>query len=363
MATKARFVLERLHLLRHIPYSRVFSIDDGSFGIDITQTEDYRGADVVHLHWINQAMMSLRDLERLFDDCARTGKRVVWTMHDVWPATGVCHLPGDCNHWLDGGCHDCPKLRYPKTDDLSARAWSKKARIYRGNCHIGFVGCSHYLCDTVSKASLMQDQRVTAIPNPIDTQFFSPGPSCRSKLGLPASKRLILFAAYNVDDANKNFALMADAVAHLLAGHPEMKDEIAIVPVGKHATRWRERFACDVFPFEYVADTETMRDIYRSCDMLVVTSKMENLPNTIAEGMACGLPVVATRVGGIPEMVKHGENGYLASPDSPADFADGLCQLLRHDQPCKLSAAARRHAVDEYSEESVAIRYEQLYND
>lgn len=367
LAGKIRFVWERLMLLPHIPYARVFSIDDGRCGTDITRSEDFRWADVVHLHWINQAMLSIDGIGRLLRRCKEEGKQVVWTMHDIWPATGVCHLPADCTRWQTG-CGNCPLLRRGHAKDLSARTFRRKEKAYAQG-EIRFVACSHYLAKTAMKSPLLEHHRVESIANPLDTEFFSPGPSSRSRLGLPQGKRLILFVAYNVNDENKGFRFVAKAVGRLLMREPSLKDKIAVVPVGKNATQWIDKFACEVCPFEYVADRETMRDIYRASDLLVISSKMENLPNTIVEAKACGLPVVATRVGGIPEMIRHTVDGYLAEPYSVADegaatkdsLAEGLRFVVTHPDYASLCAAAREDAVATYSEAAVVRRFEELY--
>lgn len=377
-ASRVRFVWERLLLLPHIPYARVFSIDDGRCGTDLTTTEDFRWADVVHLHWVNQAMLSIDGIGRLLRRCREEGKRVVWTMHDIWPATGICHLPGDCTRWLEG-CGNCPLLRSPKSNDLSARTFCKKAKAYaEGSIH--FVACSQYLAKTAMKSPLLQQHTVANIANPLDTDFFSPAAdadsassesrkSIRAALQLPQNKRLVLFVAYNVNDENKGFRFVAKAVGRLLLSHPTMKDRIAVVPVGKNATQWIDKFACEVCPFEYVGDRETMRSLYRASDVLVISSKMENLPNTIVEAKACGLPVVAPSVGGIPEMIRHKVDGFLAEPYSLRDegqalvasLAEGLHYILKHPDYSALSVAARADAVATYSEAAVVRRYEQLY--
>lgn len=367
LMNKVRFVWERLMLLPDIPYSRVFSIDDGRCGIDITATPEYKWADVVHLHWINQAMLSVEGIGRLLRRCKQDGKRVVWTMHDIWPATGVCHLPGECTNWQHG-CGKCPQLRNAALDDISARTFRRKNAAYAEG-EISFVACSRYLAETAMKSPLLKHHSVTNIANPLDTEFFSPGESERQRLGLPQSKRLILFVAYNVNDENKGFRFVQKAVARLLMRDAQLKDKIAIVPVGKNATQWIDKFACEVCPKEYVSDRVTMRDLYRASDVLVISSQMENLPNTIVEAKACGVPVVAPRVGGIPQMIRHEIDGYLAAPYSTLDqgtamkdsLAEGLHYVLTHPDYSSLSEAAREDAVSTYSEAAVVKRYEDLY--
>lgn len=353
---RLRFVWERLCLLLHIPYARVFSIDDGRCGTDLTKTADFAWADAVHLHWVNQAMLGIDDIARLLQRCKETGKKVVWTMHDIWPATGVCHLPGDCLRWQQG-CGDCPLLRCGGKHDISAKTYERKRKAYSEG-ELTFVTVSRYLCETAKRSSLLSNHPVVAIPNPLDSGFFCPGPSQRAELQLPTDKKLLLFVAYNINDSNKNLELVRRAIATM---DEARRDSIAIVAVGKNATQWKARFTCEVFPFEYVSDRETMRSIYRSCDCLVIPSKMDNLPNTVAEAKACGLPAVGSHVGGIPEMIRHREDGYLFTSEDVTTLCEGLDFVLDHPDSAALSRAAREDAVRQYSEENVARRYEELY--
>lgn len=376
---RLRFVWERLELfyLNGFDYKHVFAIDHGGCGTDITSLPEFEWADVIHLHWINQAMMGLKDLERLLTRCKETGKRVAWTMHDLWPASSICHLTGDCTKWMTG-CGDCPQLRKNALTtilpccgrgkkDLSARIFRKKAQIYAID-KIRFVACSQYLSESAQKAPLLKGHTVTSIANPLDTEFFSPVETIeqrnelRRQLELPLKKRLILFVAFNINDNNKGFRFVEAAVSRLIQRNPDLRQKIAVVPVGKNASQYIDRFTCEVCPFEYVGEIEKMRNIYRASDLLVISSMMENLPNTIVEAKACGLPVVATEVGGIPQMIRHKIDGYLAHPQDSDDIAEGLQFVINHPEPSTLSAAARADAVDTYSEASVAKRYLELYN-
>lgn len=367
VVNRLRFVGERLALLLHngLKRSTVFALDDGRCGTDVAATADYAWADAVHLHWVNQAMLGLGDIRRLVDACRRDGKPLVWTLHDIWPATGLCHVPAACTRWQQG-CGHCPMLVPRGPRDLSARTYRRKARAY-GQEVIDFVTCSHHLAGQVRRSPLLADQRLHVIANPLDTDFLCPGDKsvARRALGLPLDGPLALFVAYNVNDENKGFRRVVSA-ASALTSLP-----LTLVAVGKNATAWKNRAAVPVWPIEYVSDRETMRNLYRACDVLVVASQTENLPNTIAEAMACGTPVVATAVGGIPEMVTPGVNGALATPppaDPAADataciasLADGLRTVLSHPDPTALRRAARAAALAAYAADNVARLYEALY--
>ena len=84
---------------------RLFEVDAANFGIDITGMKDFEEADIIHLHWINQGFLSLKGIAKIL----RSGKPVVWTLHDMWAFTGICHYNGDCDRYKDC-CGKCPVL-------------------------------------------------------------------------------------------------------------------------------------------------------------------------------------------------------------------------------------------------------------
>ena len=104
-----------------------------------------------------------------------------------------------------------------------------------------------------------------------------------------------------------------------------------------------------------------MVELYNAADIYVTPSLQDNLPNTIVEAMACGIPCVGFNVGGIPEMIDHKKNGYVAEFKNAADFAQGIEWTLNNDYPA-LSAAAHQKAVDTYSETTVANKFKEIYD-
>ena len=160
-----RFLWERIVVWAANRFRKhhLFAVDIANAGVDITSTPEFKQADVIHLHWINQGMLSLRDIRRVLD----SGKPVVWTLHDLWPCTGICHYPSRCIHFHDV-CHDCPYLwGGGSSRDLSRKIFRRKEKLYRGR-HITFVSCSRWLGTEACRSALCVGQHVTSIPNPID---------------------------------------------------------------------------------------------------------------------------------------------------------------------------------------------------
>lgn len=288
----------------------LWATDIALFGQDITHTKEYREADVIHLHWINQGFISLSAIERF----VRDGKRVVWTMHDAWNAMGAYHL----------------KIQQ-QNDFLEHKMAERKKRLY-SSIQIQFVTCSQWLRDEAMSSELMSGQNITAIPNPLDTNLFKPQPH--------TNRRRVLFVAQDVNNKMKGIQYLNEAAA--------MLPDVEILALGRD--------------IPYIKDTVKMAELYASVDAFVLPSLSENLPNTIMEAMSCGTPCVGFKVGGIPEMIDHKINGYLAKYKDSQDLAEGIKYVLDNANHDKLATAARQKIIDCYSEKAVTEMYKSVYH-
>lgn len=341
----------------------LWRIDTAQLGIDITRLKAFKEADIIHLHWVNQGMLSLRDIERIL----RSGKRVVWTLHDMWPFTGVCHHAAQCERWKSGeGCGKCPLLKRPKAVDMSARTYRRKLKAYRAG-HFTAVGCSRWLASLAAESPLFEGQRVVSIANVIDTDFYQPTfaegqPSqakVRQALGINAEERVLLFIARDVADPNKGINFLIEALQAIATQQPELAEHITLLLVGLNSERYATTLPSPVKgrAVNYCSDEGQLRQLYQAADLLVMPTLMDNLPNTIAEASACGLPTIAFGVGGVPQMVETGVNGYLAQPEQTADFAQGIIRCLCSDSLQAMARNARTIAIKNYSPRSVAEAY------
>ncbi|MBR1593188.1 MAG: glycosyltransferase family 4 protein [Alloprevotella sp.] len=357
--TRAKFCAERAEIFASNMLRRenLWAVDIATHGTDITLLPAFQEADIIHLNWINQGMLSLSGIRRIVE----SGKPIVWTLHDMWPCTGICHHAENCRGWLSS-CGNCPKLARPGDNDLSARTFNRKQQAYKDG-GICFVACSHWLADIARRAPLLQSHRVESIPNAIDTQFYQPGnkAEARKRLGLPTDKHLMLFVAYKATDEQKGINYLIEATRLMAEKRPEWIKKLGVVPVGKEASTLKDAFACPTYPIDYVTSPEKMRDLYRAADLLVMPTLMDNLPNTIVEAMCCALPCVAFNIGGLPQMVQNGLNGFLARYRDAEDFARLSLETLFSSNYRHLAEGAHRTAQASYSEEVVAAQYIKLY--
>ena len=357
-----RFLWERWCIFCRLHFRRkhLFDIDIANAGNDITGLREFREADVIHLHWINQGMLSLNDIRRI----VKSGKPVVWTMHDMWPATAICHLTMGCKNFKTA-CRRCRYLPGGGSDnDLAASVWKRKLQLLK-NSNIAFVACSKWLQGEARQSALLKGLKVECIPNPIDTHIFrrTNKQEARQRLQLPEDKRLILFVSQRATNANKGMNYLIEACHTLAQRHPDMRQQAAVVILGGHAEEYEHQLDFPVFALGYVNDTRRIVDVYNAADVFVLPSLSENLPNTIMEAMACGVPCVGFRVGGIPEEIDHQKNGYVAAYRDADDLANGIRWVLSECEYDAVSHEAVRKVAQNYSQQSVAMHYEELYNE
>ena len=355
------FLWERLCIWFHLRLKRdhLFDIDIANCGTDITNLPEFKEADVIHLHWINQGMLSLKDIRKIL----QSGKRVVWTMHDIWPATAICHLTMDCRHF-ETHCHNCRLLPGGgSNNDLSARIWKKKQQMLEGQ-RIKIVTCSQWLGDEAKKSALLNRQYITTIPNPIDTHRYRPSDKqkARQLLGLPQEGRIILFASQRVTNPYKGMQYLIDACKLMTNQHPDCCSHTSVAILGGHAEEIADKLPFPTHALGYVNDEQRIVAAYNAADAFVLPSLSENLSNTILEAMACGVPCVGFRVGGIPEMIDHQQNGYVANFRDAADLAKGIHYVLDEADQQTLSNNCLQKVARNYSQQSVAKKYIEVYD-
>lgn len=379
---KAKFVWERavIWMRNRLSMKHLWEVDIANTGTDITQLPEFQWADIIHLHWINQGFLSWHDIERI----VQTGKRVVWTLHDQWPYTGICHYTEGCERY-QSHCHHCPLLRggndRPDCEerggkDLSYKLFERKLATYQLINRITFVGCSEWITALARKSALLRGRqtdgvngsiapcRVVHIPNTINQTVFRPTDkvAARSALGLPTDKQLLLFSSLKVTDKRKGIDYLIEACRLLASQHPECRERLGIVVVGKNTEAMQGMFPFPLYPLPYITDEQRMAQLYTAVDAFITPSLQDNLPNTIVEAMSVGTPCVGFRVGGIPEMVHHLSDGYVAESQNAQDLADGILYVTDPKHHGALSREAARFAAQTYQPSRIARLYESVYS-
>ena len=334
-----------------------FAFSTANAGKSIAREKLVQEADILHLHWTNSGFLSIKKLKELLS----LGKPIVWTLHDMWTFTGGCHYSGECDHFKDQ-CGNCFFLRKPGPDDLSHSGWLKKADMYSATKNISFVACSKWLGGVAQQSSLLKDYNIQAIPNPIDTTIFSPKKKdgIRAKRNIDPNKKIILFGAANINDRRKGISYLVDAL-QLLKLNYKIDEQVEMVIFGKNKSFDTASLPFRVHELNLITSQQEIAEVYSMADVFVTPSIEDNLPNTVMESLSCGTPVVAFDTGGIPEMVDHLQNGYLAKFKDSNDMAKGLYEMLYAADPAGLMQNARNKVLSEYNNQTVAGQYINLY--
>ena len=330
----------KVHFSSHAPRNRA-----------LVQWINQSDADLVHLHWLNGGGMSIEDFKGI-------EKPMVWTLHDMWAFTGGCHYDNGCERYRQG-CGACPTLNSSRPRDLSSRMAQSKRQVYRELSHLSVVGVSDWVASCAAASSSMAGLHIQSLPNPIDTERFSPldKREARRALGLSQSKKVVLFGAMAaVDDKRKGFHKLLGALRELnLSQHGV---ELAIF--GSEAPANGPELGYPARYFGHVGDAQ-LRALYSAADVMVVPSLQETFGQTVSEAMACGTPVVAFGATGLVDIIDHQRNGYLARAYDETSLAEGIEWVLRHPDPKGLGLAARKKVVDAFRSEVVAERYRDFY--
>jgi glycosyltransferase involved in cell wall biosynthesis len=341
------FIWERLTYLPSEKSKAVrFLFNPGIYGRDISRHPLIQEADIIHLHWVNFGMLSIQNIHQLLG----TGKPIYWTLHDMWTFTGGCHHSGNCMNFQHS-CGNCLEfMKLPSENDLSHQLWTKKFDAFQApNLHI--ITCSDWLKNRATSSSILKNHRIESIPNAIDTAQFRPAEkhNAKHKLGLNPDKKYILFVAMRVNAPKKGFHYLQEALKNLdseqyeliIAGNAQDIPELSL----------------KAHKLGHISSPEKMIQVYQAADVFVTPSLEENLPNTIMEALACGTPCVGFNIGGIPEMIEHQVNGYVANYQSVEDLHHGLLWTLENAP----EQAARQKAESAYSESIIAAKHLKYY--
>jgi glycosyltransferase involved in cell wall biosynthesis len=288
---------------------------------------------------------------------------IVWTLHDSWPFTGGCFLPGDCTRYQEA-CGKCPILNSSREDDLSRRVWQRKKKAWH-DLDLTLIAPSRWMADRTRASSLFENNEVVVIPNGIDVEQFKPADktTARKHFSLPQDKNLILFGAKAATkDKNKGFDLLVQAL-HETAGI-KWRDEIELVVFGSTRPDTPLDLGLKVHFMGWQNDNAALTRLYSAADVYVLPSIQENLPFTIMEAMACGTPCVAFRQGGVPDLIDHQQNGYLAQPYDPKDLCQGILRVLGDkERRRKMAAESRRKVIEKFAIDKVTVQHMALYRE
>lgn len=313
-------------------------------------------ADIVHLHWICGSTIHPKSLSRI-------RQPVIWTLHDMWPFTGGCSHSQGCPKYEEM-CGYCPQLSSTKKYDLSHWIWKRKRKALK-NLNIIAVSPSTWLAEKAKKSLLFKDLRIEVIPNGLNLEEFSPVDKdlARFLLNIPLKRKIILFGAHKAtQNPFKGFRFLLSALN--LLDNKDLAKRLELYVFGASAPQHEFTTGCPIRYLGNISDTISLRLLYSAADAFIAPSIQDNLPNTVMESMACGTPCIAFKVGGIPDLIDHKLNGYLAIHLDSNDLAKGIEWLFESDSILKsCSQEARKKVKLKFDIASTVKQYSSLYQE
>jgi len=327
---------------------------------------------ILHLHNLHGGYFDLRALAELSH---RTP--LVLTLHDQWVFTGHCAHSFDCDRWRNG-CGECPDLTiYPAIPrDRTAENFALKEEVFsRTRLHLA-APCT-WLMDRAKESLLapaMEDARV--IPNGVDTTVFRPGSKAkeRAQLKLPSEYQIVLSAGHVARSHWTNKRVLRSTIRYLAQ---EARDDCALLFLGSDRNSQEEMDGIKVIHREYERDVSRLAGYYRASDVYFHPARTDTFPTAILESLACGIPPVATDVGGIPEQVTSlwasrnasvsppsSATGILVDGEDATDAGKAIAFLLRHDTlRARLADNGAKRAASQFSITLQAERYLDWYQE
>lgn len=339
-------------LLRHASAGYDYVLSTGRCGFDIGEIVAREDPDIIQLHWIGGNSFRLSSL-------AGIARPVVWRLSDQWPFCGIQHLEPDSAAYVTPPAKS--RFALDPGKDISEQVRRRKAYIYRRLDELVLVCPSRWLAAETKRSALLGDRRVELIPTSCDTQMFSPRDraACRSVLGLPGGKFILLVGATTLETHWKGADLFIDAVGRFCSAS---RQPIHVVSFG--ASQLDAGQLAGAVEFTHlgpVKDRRLMSILYNAADAFCAPSRMENLANTVLESLACGTPAIAFRIGGMPDVIDHEVNGYIAAPFDTGDYAAGIAWALINGDSQDVRDACRAKITTRFSLDQEVEGYLRLY--
>ncbi len=302
--------------------------------------------DIIHLHWVNNEMLSINQISKIT-------KPLIWTFHDMWPICGIEHY-SDTTEYKDG-------YKKRKFFDLYYSTWEKKKKI---NKKIKIVCVSDWLAKKVKESYLFNKFEVHTIPPCINIKKWKniEKNTSRSLLGFDLNEKIIIFSSANgTSEKRKGFDLLLKA----LDNEHFKKDNYRLVIIGKINDQDKNKIPINHtnYLLNTTDDELIFRLLYSAADLMVIPSRLETFGQSIIEAASCGTPSIGFKNTGVQEAIKHKETGYLADYNNTEDLFNGIkwCFKEIKDKNNDLGIKARKNIEQNFSYEYISQKYLSLY--
>ncbi len=284
--------------------------------------------DIVNLHWINNEMMSINDIDAI-------KSKIYWTVHDFWPLSNIYHYP------------------FNKKKNFFERNLSKSLTKFKLNKikkkKINFIFPSKWIYNQLNQSFDLSREKTEMIRNPIDTNFWKPSKKQNNQ-------NIILFGAVDIHkDNRKGFKKFVNSINKIYKDLIEYK----IYFFGSNEN-FNTILNIPSKNFGYLQNLQ-LRNLYRKSSCYVVYSEKDNLPNTAIEALSCGVPVITVKNNGLKEIIKHKSNGYILKNFSSAELKRGLIWLSRNKKKKNFQQKIHNLIKKNFSYSVISKKYLKFY--
>lgn len=309
-------------------------------------------ADLVHLHWVQNEMLSVADIGKIT-------KPIVWTLHDMWAFCGAEHLSSEKNNrWRFG--YD-KKNRPESENGFDINLWTWKRKLKHWKKPIQIITPSGWLANCVKESFLMKNWPVKVIPNPINTEYWKPFDKTISRRVYKLSNNvpiLLFCVSGGINQYNKGFDLLLKSLRFIKKN--DLVKKLELVICGQSQKSPLPNIGFPVRYIGHINDDYKLRKIYSMADLLVVPSRIESFGQVASEAQSCSVPVVSFNNSGLSDIVKHLYTGFLAKAFDYKDLARGIIWVLKNNKE-QLGKNARQIVVSKFSEKNVITQYLDIY--
>lgn len=271
-----------------------------------------RSGSVVHLHWL-PGVLAHEQVRNLLAE----GRKVVWTLHDMAPFTGVCHHSHGCSGF-PGDCSNCPQVRngFKKAVQVNLT----KKMFDRTEENLILVAPTPWMAKQARASSVFKNQRIEVIENPVRPAFFEPASIRTSHEATDTSFQeaggdlRLTAVATDLTNKAKGIADLVDIVKRIRSKDPRVHLQL----VGGRGNSFHN--PAQGISWLGKADVSEMVQIARKTDLLISASTAESAGLIVREFGAQGVPALALRSGGIDDLVQDGRSGFLASDVSDLEL-------------------------------------------
>jgi glycosyltransferase involved in cell wall biosynthesis len=324
--------------------------------------------DILHIHWTyGRRGIPLLALPRLTRDYP-----TVWTFHDMWALTGGCTNPRDCTRWLTE-CAECRLAGIERTVTPRFQTFGRHAtlafrwrrRLFDRSQFV-IVTPSRWMASQAGRSPLLRGKQIRCIPNGLDLCVFAPMDkrSARAALGVEPDGFMVLYVGKpdSVGAYSDRIPVFVDCLRRVAARRSVDDQDVRVLLVGGQADSLARQLPFPVHILGAISDDSRMSLAYAASDVLLTPTQYDNYPGIVQESLACGRPVVGSRVGGVPELVEDGVTGWLCERTDPDGFALALEEAMRQPREARVRGeAARRLAEAQYDLRDIVPRISDIY--